>query len=1732
MISALRGNYNMVESPGGNMRNRNRAGISVPPELILLWGALLFASGLALANPTGPTVVNGTATFQQSGNLLQVTNSPSAIINWQGFSIPVGEITRFNQQTAASAVLNRVTTQNPSAILGALQSNGRVFLINPNGILFGASAQIDVAGLVASTLNLSDPDFLGARLRFTAAPGAGSVVNQGAINSAPGGHVYLVGPAVTNSGVITSPKGEVILAAGNSVDLVDPQTPNLRVEITAPDNQALNLGQITADAGRVGIYAGLINHSGTIRADSAVATADGKIIFRATKNATLETGSVTTANGPAGGRIEIQAGDTALVAGTVEAKGREGSGGTVHVLGNQVGLIDNASINASGESGGGTVLVGGDYKGDNAEIQNASRTYFGRDATIAADAITGGDGGKVVVWSNDATRAYGSISARGGAQSGNGGLVEVSGRNWLDFAARVDTTAPNGATGTLLLDPTDITIGGGATSGGTCPPAGPCFDLVGNPSSANLNAADLIAALGTSNVTVSTSSGGSGAGDISVISGVPYSSTNSLTLHADRDLNMVTFGGSIINSGAGALTFEAGRDFNLRDAAVLAVASPLSISAGGNLNVTAVTQPTLIQAGTLNVNVAGGLRVQAGTAPTARASVASLNGQTINAGFVEVTAQANNNADISNFTSGNQTITVAGSGVSPGIDVQALASGGVASIANNAAGGAQTITVTDADHIIVNGVGGGASIFAPGGTQTVSISGVGANALTVGGAGALGFSQLAGKSQDITAGASGESGSISIVGSAANAKLAGFVSAVGSGNFQTLSTSGTLSITGGSAPAQLPNFPAGIFHNGTGQQTVSAAGIVLQGGSSGSGNRALIVANNGSQQINAGAGAITLMGGSGGADNSAAINQNFASPGLTQTITVDDGGSLSLQGGSSGTGNFAQVRAAGGLQTITAGDTTITAGLGGVTNFAAILAPTQVITVHGDLTLTGGGSAASGAIGGGARIGGFGGASPSPTNLILIVDGDVAMTGGSVADAGPAIGSGLVGGQRTDIAITAGGDVTLNPGSIAGAGSRIGSPSSNVAGGNIVVNAGGNIALNSAGPGLGTGIFTLDTVALSTLTPGMTITEGADSIIRSDSLGVTANGDISLVGANQVGTIFSGGTGLGGSLAFNNTSPALTVPSISLAGGGALTLNQAGNLFISGNVSSGAQTITATGDITVAPSGGPGMSVSASGAQTLSAGGTLLVQGGPGTNSFAQIVQNGTGPQSVSAAGIVLQGGSSGSGNSALISANNGSQLINAGAGGITLIGGSGGANNFVGINQNGTSSALTQTVAVNDGGSISIQGGSGGTTNQAQIRALGGLQTVTTGNTTLNGGTSSVSNFALILAPVQLMTVHGDLTLTGGDSAVRIGGLGGATPGPTNLALTVDGDLTMTAGNVANANSAIGSSQIGGLRSDITMNVGGDVTLNPGSVAGAESRIGSPSGNVAGGNIFVNAGGNIALNSAGPGLGTGIFTLDTVSLGALTPGMTITQGADSIIRADSLGVGANGDISLVGANQVGTIFSGGTGLGGSLAFNNTSPALTVPSISLAGGGALTLNQAGNLSISGNVSSGAQTITATGDITVAPSGGPGMSVSASGAQTLSAGGTLTVQGGSAVDGRAVVTGSGPTNVTVGNELNLAGGSGQNAQALLFSNSDINLTVGGALRLNAGSGDNAWARVQTATHDSMINIYFPNLSSGGYFVNDIEGALRRGLTGILSGMGVAVPDQTLDITYGQ
>ncbi|HTP97414.1 MAG TPA: autotransporter-associated beta strand repeat-containing protein, partial [Burkholderiales bacterium] len=452
---------------------------------VVLASAAGLAGAPAHANPTGPVVVSGQAAFAQQGGTLSVTNTPGTIINWQQFSIRPNETTRFIQQSATSAVLNRVVGGDPSMLLGTLQSNGRVFLINPSGILFGAGAQVSVAGLVASSLQLSNQDFLAGRLNFTGDPTQSApVVNRGRIAADGGGQVVLVGAAVANKGVITAPNGDIVLAAGRSVRVTEVGAPEIQVEITAPADRPLNLSEVTS--GGRGIYSGFVTNSGSLNANSAVVNAGGRVVLKASNGVQLAAGSTVSADGNAGGSVMVDAQQgAATVAGMISARGTDAAGGTVAVTGNSVALSGIAQIDASGASAGGSVMIGGDLHGapindGGTALGNSRITSVAPGAQIRADATAAGDGGKVVVWSDATTTFRGSISARGGAASGNGGTVEVSGKQSLTFHGSVDTRAPAGKTGTLLLDPANIVIQAGSSDGDDADGLGNSF--AGSPS--------------------------------------------------------------------------------------------------------------------------------------------------------------------------------------------------------------------------------------------------------------------------------------------------------------------------------------------------------------------------------------------------------------------------------------------------------------------------------------------------------------------------------------------------------------------------------------------------------------------------------------------------------------------------------------------------------------------------------------------------------------------------------------------------------------------------------------------------------------------------------------------------------------------------------------------------------------------------------------------------------------------------------------------------------------------------------------------------------------------------------------------------------------------------------------------------------------------------------------------------------------------------------------------------
>lgn len=404
-----------------------RPNFAFKPTIAALAVATCFLQiGMVQANPTGASVAAGSALFNTTGKTLTVTNTPGTIVNWQQFNIQAGETTRFNQQSSNSAILNRVVGSDMSRIYGSMQSNGQVYLVNQNGIIFGPNAIVDVNKLVASTLNLTDANFLNKNFSFSGG-GYGQLLNQGKISTPLGGSVYLIGTDVRNEGIITTPQGTVVLAAGNSVSMTDSAGPELTVTVNASGNKAVNLGTISATGGQINMFGALIEQQGVLSADSASVDAQGRIILKAS--------------------------DSTTVSGTISATNSVGKGGEIQVLGNNVTLTGTANLDASGASGGGTVLVGGDWQGSNANIQNATNTTMQAGAVIKADATHNGDGGKVVLWSNNTTDFKGAIYARGGEFGGNGGQVETSGKQNLLLGGTVNTLAPLGNRGFWLLDP-------------------------------------------------------------------------------------------------------------------------------------------------------------------------------------------------------------------------------------------------------------------------------------------------------------------------------------------------------------------------------------------------------------------------------------------------------------------------------------------------------------------------------------------------------------------------------------------------------------------------------------------------------------------------------------------------------------------------------------------------------------------------------------------------------------------------------------------------------------------------------------------------------------------------------------------------------------------------------------------------------------------------------------------------------------------------------------------------------------------------------------------------------------------------------------------------------------------------------------------------------------------------------------------------------------------------------
>ncbi len=316
-----------------------------------------FAPVLALANPTGGQVAAGQASIAAHGaNGMVITqNSQSAIINWQQFNIGVGQYVQFLQPSSSSVVLNRVIGGSPSSILGSLTGNGQVFLVNTNGVYFGKGASIDTQGFLASTLGISNQNFLAHDYVFDQAGAQGAtVINDGIITAHHSGYVVLAGDYAENDGVIAAQSGHVILASGAkaTLSLNGNSLINFAVNQSTLANYAgvKNAGSILADGGTVIMTADVanllkstvVNNTGLIEAH-ALSNNGGVIQLLATGGNIQNAGTLdvsATRGGQAGGDITLKGDEHTTLANTsnIDALGQGANGGSVEVSGQTIAM--------------------------------------------------------------------------------------------------------------------------------------------------------------------------------------------------------------------------------------------------------------------------------------------------------------------------------------------------------------------------------------------------------------------------------------------------------------------------------------------------------------------------------------------------------------------------------------------------------------------------------------------------------------------------------------------------------------------------------------------------------------------------------------------------------------------------------------------------------------------------------------------------------------------------------------------------------------------------------------------------------------------------------------------------------------------------------------------------------------------------------------------------------------------------------------------------------------------------------------------------------------------------------------------------------------------------------------------------------------------------------------------------------------------------------------------------
>lgn len=938
---------------------------------------LMPIQAMALGNdvlPSNGQISAGSGSISQSGNVLDVTqNSQKLIATWDTFNIGRDAKVNFHQPGTSAVALNRVMSSDASQILGQLNANGQVYLINPSGVLFGSSAAVNVGGLVASTLEIADDDFMAGRLRFHGGSSAGAVINQGTLRAADGGSVALLGSQVRNEGSVVAKMGSVVLGGGEKItlDYHGDGLINLQVDEAVIDASVVNQGLLQANGGTVimsarasnAMLSQVVNNEGVIEATSLQQR---------------------------GGRIVLDGGDSGVVAssGVLNVSGRNTGerGGEVTMTGEYVGLFDEARIDASGDAGGGTVLLGGDYQGSG-PLHQASATHMGQDARIEADALNSGDGGKVILWATESTQFHGNISVIGGGENGKGGLVETS-AHALDVSGRVDLSAASGQGGTWLLDPYNINITSGANNGtSSSSPFTPDAGRSSNLSSATLNASLSEGA----NIIVQTSSGAGTSGDINVLDNVQAQGNASLTLTAHRNINMN--GTSITHADGKSLNVSMQANFNNSGNGSVALNNATIRTNGGNLTIGGAVDPSSSYAST-NVSNGTGVSIRGGSLIDTRGGDVTIRGAT------SATLAAGSSANAVNISA--STIDAGGGNISITARQDSTTGSGDAFILH---GGSSLLTEgtgsidISADNL---GNGNGARLFST--TNTIAASGSGNVTLTgnaASGFGVLICSTASGSTQNIGVGG----GTLTINGASDS----------GRGLYLAASGNGAINLTGGSGNILLTGDSGGSYGtilNVTGPTAsinlLSDGDISVAGNSSGGSTPALGLIASGSGSASTPGAQINIASTTGDvrlAANNSVINTGSGSfralyldsSGDYSAIRVgSQSGNLTLEGNSvsgrgvdlapSGEGAAVELSTTSGDILINGNSTASFGGYGIFLNSTGSSQGVSITTQSGDITLRGDSVGTSDAI----ALGGSGTAS---TNRIASQGGNILLDG-------------------------------------------------------------------------------------------------------------------------------------------------------------------------------------------------------------------------------------------------------------------------------------------------------------------------------------------------------------------------------------------------------------------------------------------------------------------------------------------------------------------------------------------------------------------------------------------------------------------------------------------------------------------------------------------------------------------------------------------------------------------